>query len=175
MRIHLAVLIVDDDTSVCKLVAKILTASLPSILGTELGRTVDCECVTVEDAKTAIQLFFEDPTRFSIVITDLRMPDLDGLSMIRHLRERCERQVPIIIMTGYSTEATAIEALSLGVFGYMAKPLRADRLLTTVASCAKQARLSTVGMGFRQAPEASSGDNVLRTHCVRLDTTGRHS
>ena len=51
------------------------------------------------------------------------MPGMDGLSVIREARRRAQG-LPIIIITGYSTEASAIEAINLGVSGYLTKPFR---------------------------------------------------
>jgi DNA-binding response OmpR family regulator len=62
------------------------------------------------------------------------MPGMDGLSVIREAR-RQSTQLPIVILTGYSTEASAIEAINLGVTGYLTKPFRLQRILAV----AKQA------------------------------------
>jgi DNA-binding response OmpR family regulator len=60
------------------------------------------------------------------------MPGADGLSVIREAR-RYRPDLPIIIITGFSTEASAIEALNLGVSGYLTKPFRVPKVLATAA------------------------------------------
>ena len=105
------VLVIDDEESVRNLVAKTLAK--------------DCQVDTASDGSTAVDRLNE--TEYDLVITDLRMPGMDGLSVIREARRHTE--VPIIVITGYSTEANAIEALNLGTMGYLTKPFRMDRLV----------------------------------------------
>jgi DNA-binding response OmpR family regulator len=66
------------------------------------------------------------------LITDLKMPGMDGLSVIREARRK-SADMPIIIITGFSTEASAIEAINLGVSGYLTKPFRLPRVLAATA------------------------------------------
>lgn len=77
---------------------------------------------------------FEDPTAalpavlkgsFDLVLTDLKMPRMDGLTLIRELRESsCD--TPVIVMTAFGTIKTAVEAMKLGAFDYIQKPLEAE-------------------------------------------------
>ena len=67
-----------------------------------------------------------------LMIVDLRMPGIDGLTVIREAR-RLRADLPVIIITGYSTEASAIDAVNLGVTGYLTKPFRAPQVLAAAA------------------------------------------
>jgi excisionase family DNA binding protein len=69
---------------------------------------------------------------YDLLITDLKMPGVDGLTLIREAR-RFLPQLPIIIITGFSTEASAIEAINLGVNGYLTKPFRVPKVLSVAA------------------------------------------
>ena len=69
---------------------------------------------------------------YDLLITDLKMPGVDGLTVIREAR-RLKADIPIIIITGFSTEASAIEAVNLGVSGYLTKPFRIPRVLSVAA------------------------------------------
>ena len=60
------------------------------------------------------------------------MPGVDGLTVIREAR-RYRPDLPVIIITGFSTEASAIEAINLGVAGYLTKPFRVPRVLAVAA------------------------------------------
>ena len=71
-------------------------------------------------------------TPYDLLITDLRMPGVDGLTVIREAR-RLKADLPVIIITGYSTEASAIEAIDIGVQGYLTKPFRIPRVLNAAA------------------------------------------
>ena len=69
---------------------------------------------------------------YDLLITDLKMPGVDGLTVIREAR-RLKADIPIIIITGFSSEASAIEAVNLGVAGYLTKPFRVPRVLAVAA------------------------------------------
>ena len=110
------VLVVDDEESIRLLVARTLAS--------------DCEAdvETVGDGSSAVDKLQSGD--FDLVITDLRMPGMDGLSVIRQVRRHSG--VPFIVMTAHSTEANAIEALNLGVTGYLTKPFRLERMVAFV-------------------------------------------
>ncbi len=81
-------------------------------------------------------------TRFDLIITDLKMPGMNGLSLIRAVREaRCE--VPIIVMTAYGTVPAAVEAMRLGAFDFVQKPFEAESLTLQVARALSHHRLTT--------------------------------
>ena len=84
----------------------------------------------VSDGRNALERLRMLP--YDLLITDLRMPGIDGLSLIREGR-RLRPDLPVLIVTGFSTEATAIEAINIGVSGYLTKPFRVPRLLAAAA------------------------------------------
>ena len=111
------VLIVDDEESIRELLTKAL----------ELA---EYEVEAAADAHAAI-----DRLRlgsYDLLIADLRMPGMDGLALIREAR-RLHPSLAVIIITGYSSEATAIQAVNLGVGGYLVKPFRIPQVLSAVA------------------------------------------
>ena len=65
-------------------------------------------------------------------IADLKMPGMDGLTVIREAK-RYKSDLPVIIITGFSTESSAIEAVNLGVAGYLTKPFRVPQVLAAAA------------------------------------------
>lgn len=69
---------------------------------------------------------------YDLLIVDLKMPGLDGLSVIREAK-RYKSDLPVIIITGYSSESAAIEAVNLGVTGYLTKPFRVPQVLAAAA------------------------------------------
>ena len=111
------ILVVDDEQAVRDLVAKTLAMA-------------DYDVETVADGPTAIERLRAN--EYDLLITDLKMPGMDGLSVIREAR-RQSAELPIIIITGFSTEASAIEAINLGVSGYLTKPFRLPRVLAATA------------------------------------------
>jgi excisionase family DNA binding protein len=110
------VLVVDDDESVRAWMKGVLVSHA-------------LEVDAVADGRDGLNRLLAN--RYELVIVDLRMPELDGLSMIRQVRGRAS-DVPIIVVTGYSTEASAVEALNLGVSGYLTKPFRLPQLMSAV-------------------------------------------
>ncbi len=66
-----------------------------------------------------------------LVITDLRMPEMDGMELLRELKT-LKPSVPVIMLTAYASDETAIEAKKLGVFTYISKPFNVAGLLGIV-------------------------------------------
>ena len=69
---------------------------------------------------------------YNLLVTDLRMPGLDGMSVINEAR-RLNSRLPIIVITGFSTEAAAIDAANSGVSGYLTKPFKVPEILEVAA------------------------------------------
>jgi excisionase family DNA binding protein len=111
------ILVVDDEQAVRDLLAKTLTMA-------------DYDVDAAPDGASAIDRL--RAVEYDLLITDLKMPGMDGLSVIREAR-RTAPDLPVIIITGYSTEASAIEAINLGVAGYLTKPFRLPRILAATA------------------------------------------
>ena len=79
-------------------------------------------------------------TNYDLIITDLKMPRMDGLALIRAVREaKCD--TPIIVMTAYGTVGTAVEAMKLGAFDFVQKPFEADSLALQVDRALRHQRL----------------------------------
>jgi len=70
--------------------------------------------------------------KFNLVITDLKMPQVDGLELLKFLKERDPDNI-VIMITGYGTVNTAVDAMKLGAFDFITKPLRDDLVKLTVA------------------------------------------
>ncbi len=111
------VLIVDDEATIRDLLSKTLALA---------EYNVDL----ASDGRTAVERLRIIP--YDLLITDLKMPGVDGLAVIREAR-RLKADIPVIIITGFSTEASAIEAVNLGVSGYLTKPFRVPRVLAAAA------------------------------------------
>ena len=111
------VLVVDDEESIRELLTRAL----------ELAE-YDVEAVA--DARSALERLRLGA--YDLLVADLRMPGMDGLALIREAR-RLHPTLRVIIITGYSTEASAIEAVNLGVVGYLVKPFRVPQVLGAVA------------------------------------------
>jgi excisionase family DNA binding protein len=111
------ILVVDDEASIRDLLAKTLSLS-------------DYDVDTAPDGRAALErlrLYVYD-----LLIVDLKMPGIDGLTVIREAK-RLKADIPVIVITGFSTESAAIEALNLGVTSYLTKPFRVPQVLAAAA------------------------------------------
>ena len=111
------ILVVDDEASIRDLLSKTLALA-------------EYDVELAPDGRTALERLRLIP--YDLLITDLKMPGVDGLAVIREAR-RLKADIPVIIITGFSTEASAIEAVNLGVSGYLTKPFRIPRVLAVTA------------------------------------------
>ena len=111
------VLVVDDEASIRDMLSKALGLA-------------DYDVETVADGRMAIERL--RAAVYDLLVTDLRMPGVDGLTVIREAR-RLRADLPVIIITGYSSESAAIEAIDLGVSGYLTKPFRVPKVLAVAS------------------------------------------
>ena len=111
------ILVVDDEASNRDLLAKTLALA-------------EYDVDTAADGRSALERLRLYP--YDLLIADLKMPGIDGLSVIREAK-RLKVDLPVIIITGYSTETAAIEAVNLGVSGYLTKPFRVPQVLAAAA------------------------------------------
>src|SRR5271163_3514369 len=120
------VLIVDDEPNL----RKILSAQL-----TRDGYDV----MIAEDGAQGLAMLREH--HIDLVITDLKMPKVDGMTLLREaLRE--EPQLPIVMITAHGTVDTAVEALKTGAFDYLTKPFDKDEVRQIVAKALKTRQLA---------------------------------
>ncbi|MCL6639594.1 MAG: sigma-54 dependent transcriptional regulator [Firmicutes bacterium] len=110
------ILVVDDESSVREALTDILTDS---------GYRVECSASGGEGLEK-IETLNPD-----VVLLDVRMPDIDGIKVLELVRRRGER-TPIILITAYGSTQTTIEAMKLGAFDYLMKPLKIGDLLEAV-------------------------------------------
>lgn len=111
------ILVVDDESSIRDLLSKTLALA-------------EYDVDTASDGRSALERLRLYP--YDLLIADLKMPGIDGLSVIREAK-RLKSDLPVIIITGYSTETAAIEAVNLGVSGYLTKPFRVPQVLAAAA------------------------------------------
>jgi excisionase family DNA binding protein len=103
--------VVDDEASIRDLPAKTLALAAP-------------------DGRSGLDRLHLRPS--DLLIADLRMPGLDGLSLIREAK-RHRSDLPVVIITAYSTESSATEAANMNVAGYLTKPFRIPQVLAAAA------------------------------------------
>lgn len=110
------ILVVDDEESNLLAMEKILSHEAYQV-------------ATAKQAASALTLFRRQA--YDLVLTDLRMPGVSGLELLRSIRKE-NNSVPVVVLTAYGTVADAVEAMKLGAVDFLAKPLRRDILLRCV-------------------------------------------
>ncbi len=106
------ILVVDDEPSILRLLQEALS---------QWGYQVKC----ASSATEALDAVHND--LFDAVVTDIRMPDMNGLDLLREIK-RHDESIEVVMMTGYPTIASAVEALKEGAYDYLSKPLILDEL-----------------------------------------------
>ena len=119
------VLVVDDEDVVCR--------SCRAILKEE-----GCEVETAYSGAEALHAMGAQD--FDVVITDLKMPGMDGMELLTEIKQKTP-STAVIVMTGYSTVPTAVEAIKGGAFDYIAKPFTPDKLAVAVARAVESGAL----------------------------------
>ncbi|NTU60317.1 MAG: response regulator, partial [Deltaproteobacteria bacterium] len=102
---------------------------------------------TAGDGKEAWQKFQTDP--FELVVTDLKMPEMGGLDLLRRIQET-RGSALVVIMTGFATVETAIEALKIGAFDYILKPFKVGELLKIVQRAMDRVRLEAENLQLKE-------------------------
>ncbi len=117
----LRVLLIDDDLDTRDLFSFILKA--------EAGEVA--EAASVQEALVAVKAFAPD-----VILSDLHLPDADGLTLIRQIRDLLDGQkpIPIIAVTAFAGEEARLYALSAGFQEHLTKPVNPEDLVTTIAS-----------------------------------------
>lgn len=121
------ILIVDDDAGIQKALIKFLTSQDYSVDG-------------AYDGTEAVEKFKKAP--YDLVLSDLKMPNMTGIELIKKLKEIHPR-VSTLIMTGFATIETAIEAIKTGAFHYITKPFQLDDVRLLVEKALKFQRLES--------------------------------
>src|SRR5258705_1817508 len=126
------ILLIEDDKATAAALERVLTAE-----------GYDVEMVSRGDE--GLEMAKDDP--FDVVITDLKLPGLNGLELGRSVHSARPR-IPIILMTAHGTTETAIEATKSGAYDYLLKPFEMSELLELVAKAAVASRLMTEPVEF---------------------------
>ncbi len=130
-----AILVVEDDANFRRVLQYQLT---------EAGY----KAAVAENAEKALELFSEN--RYQVVLTDLNLPDLSGEEVLRQIKHQSP-DTPVIILTAFGSIESAVEAMRLGAFHYLTKPVNGDELLLTISNAIKFAQLLSENRNLREA------------------------
>ncbi len=131
------ILVIDDDASV--------RDSLKMIL--EYG---GYECQLARSGQEGVEGVERDGP--DLVFLDVKMPGMDGLDVLRKIRENDET-VPVVMISGHGTVTTAVEATKLGAFDFLEKPLSTERVKVTIRNALDQRKLRDENRSWRKADQ----------------------
>ena len=140
------ILVVDDEKSSVEATVEVLEREGYDLYAAAGGR---------EALKTL------DEERIDVVITDLKMPDLSGIELLTHIRDRAP-DTQVIILTGYGTVDSAVKAMHAGAISYLQKPVNIDILRQTVRNALEKWALFIQNVNLREQLDDKFGfDNII--------------
>jgi DNA-binding NtrC family response regulator len=139
------ILVVDDEKLIRWSLKERLTREGYGVAEAEDGRAAD----------SALERSAPD-----LVLLDMRLPDTDGLSILKGIQERTP-ELPVIVITAYSTVDTAVEAMKLGAYDYVAKPFNMDELAITVKRALENSALKREVLDHVREQKARFGAHNL--------------
>lgn len=119
------ILIVDDEELICRLLAQRLTSE-------------GYACVTANNGREALSHFYKDT--FSLIISDIRMPEMDGIELLKRVKD-LNPNMMVIMVTAYPELDMAVEAMRLGAYDFIIKPADLDLILLRVRKALEKRRL----------------------------------
>ncbi len=154
-------LIVDDEKDLLNLLKKVLS------------RKCNCEIVLADNGKEAKQ--FVDSWKPDVVLTDIIMPDIDGLQLLSYIN-KVDTSISTVIMTGYGTVEMAVKALKLGAYDFFEKPFENDKIANVVkralerTSLVRENKHLQLQLTKHSRPTEFIGKSKAISHAVHLLT-----
>ncbi len=139
------ILLIDDDTSLREVVCFMLQ---------EAGH----EVLPAADGKQGLARLVENP---DLVLTDIQMPVMDGMEVLRHIVEDDPKAPPVIVLTAHGTVKQAVEAMRVGAFSYLLKPFARAELLLTVDQALHTRGLEKDNARLRRLLKEKSADSGM--------------
>ncbi|HLZ22794.1 MAG TPA: sigma-54 dependent transcriptional regulator [Ktedonobacterales bacterium] len=134
------ILVCDDDEGVREVLAGVLNDEGYDVIQTSTGQ------------QALDELTKSDKNRPALALVDIRMPDIDGIAVLQHMLEQGV-DVPVILVTGFSTASKTIKAMQMGAADYLTKPFDLDEVILTVQRVLRFEDLKR-GMGQQLVPTA---------------------
>lgn len=154
------ILVIDDDTAFCVMLKTFLQKK-----GFEVTNAFNCQEAEEEIRKQV----------FDIVLTDLRLPDGDGLQILKLVKET-SLETQVILMTGYTDIKTAVNAIKMGAFDYVGKPINPDEILHAIglALNKKASKETTVVPSVKKTTKTSTSSTVSFVKGISTDSSRLH-
>ena len=144
-----------------------------SMLQLVLKKKCGCEVITAHSGKAALLLLEEH--RPDVVVSDIKMPDLDGLQLLKKIRKH-DSSISVVIMTGYGTIDMAVQSLKDGAYDFLQKPFDKDLIVRVVNNCIERTILLRTNQQLKEkistlsAPQGFIGQGPALTRALDLIT-----
>lgn len=142
-----------------------------SMLRLVLKKKCGCEVITADSGTSALLLLKKH--RPDVVVSDIKMPDLDGLQLLKKIQEH-DSSISVVIMTGYGTIDMAVQALKDGAYDFLQKPFDKDLIVRVVNNCIERTILLRTNQQLKEkisnlsAPQGFIGQGPAITRALDL-------
>ena len=139
------ILLVEDDVVFSKMLSRFLERNGYDVIG----------CYTLEEAEKNLN------ASLSMVFTDLRLPDGDGINFLKSVKESFPN-LPVVVMTSYAEVSTAVEAMKLGAFDYISKPFQQEDVLNVIKNAQSSTRTvqQDIAVAKKSTPSSATDNSA---------------
>ena len=149
------ILLVEDDVVFSKMLSRFLERNGYDVIG----------CYTLEEAQKNLN------ASLSMVFTDLRLPDGDGINFLKAVKENFPN-LPVVVMTSYAEVSTAVEAMKLGAFDYISKPFQQEDVLNVIKNAQSSTRTAQQDVSVaKKTTTSSAADNSAPAKVTKAPET----
>jgi DNA-binding response OmpR family regulator len=146
------ILVMEDDLSVAK--------------GLEMVLSEDGFDVNLAGTGELAMAAFERK-RFDLLVADLRLPDIDGMEIIRKVKAH-KPETEVVVITGYGTTATAVEAMKLGVSDFLPKPFTEDQIKTAINNALKSSEETAEETSVAKEPTTEADILIQKREVIQV-------
>ena len=148
------ILLVEDDVVFSKMLSRFLERNGYDVIG----------CYTLEEAQKNLN------ASLSMVFTDLRLPDGDGINFLKAVKENFPN-LPVVVMTSYAEVSTAVEAMKLGAFDYISKPFQQEDVLNVIKNAQSSTHTAQQDVVVKKTTTSSPADNSAPAKVTKAPET----
>ncbi len=143
------ILVIDDDQMILDVVK-------------EAFENLDFHVVTTCNPEEAKKIFHKE--HFDVILSDLNMGTITGIELAKYFFKKYQKVPPIVLMTGYGSIETVVEAMKLGVKDYLLKPFKINTLVKTIEKVLKNAKLENENLKLKEIVDIySASDSISNT------------
>lgn len=129
------------------------------------------DVVTAADGREALEQL--GAGRFDVVVTDMKMPNVDGLELLKQIKQGPMAEVEVIMMTAYGSIPVAVEAVKLGAYDFLTKPFRNENVFPLLARIERRRQEAAPAAPAEQSASSPPGDDAIVGTSEKMDQVRR--